>query len=178
MTAAATAPRAARLRFRRPTDADLEPVLAHWNDPDVRRYLWDDAPVARETARAVLAASAADFARAGFGLWIVEVPPATFGGVCGLRPVGDTADLEVLYSLAPALWGRGLATEAARAVVAWAFAGLGLARVLGGVDAPNVASRRVLEKIGMTPLEDGPVGEGSPVSYFAVTRDRFAVTSA
>ncbi|MEW6272624.1 MAG: GNAT family N-acetyltransferase [Thermodesulfobacteriota bacterium] len=131
----------------------------------------------RERAQPVLDGSAADFARDGFGLWIVDTEERRFAGVCGLRRVPGTADLEVLYSIEPALWGRGLATEAARAVVAWTFERLDLPRVLGGVDAPNAASRRVLEKLGMTPLPAAGAA-GTAVRYYAVTRERFGATSA
>jgi RimJ/RimL family protein N-acetyltransferase len=171
------APETARLRFRPAGDDDLAVVHAHWNDGAVRRYLWDDAPVPLETARSVLATSAADFARDGFGLWILELADGGFAGVCGLRRLEGSADLELVYSLEHALWGRGLATEAARAVVAWAFERLGLARVLAGVDPPNVASTRVLQKIGMTPLV-ADAAAGGAVRTYAVTRERFAATSA
>ena len=53
------------------------------------------------------------------------------------------------YSLARPLWGRGLVTEAARAVVAYGFAELGLARIQAFADIRNVGSWRVMEKLGM-----------------------------
>jgi RimJ/RimL family protein N-acetyltransferase len=159
------------------TADDVDAVHRHWNAELVRRFLWDDQPVALETVRAVLAASSADFARAGYGMWVLRDEAPGIVGLCGLRPIDGSDDVEVLYSIEPARWGRGLATEAARAVLTCAFARLGLTRILGGVDEPNVASRRVLEKLGMRPAAQ-PSGGPSGVHYLAVDRERFLATSA
>jgi RimJ/RimL family protein N-acetyltransferase len=162
-----SAPTSARLRFRPAARGDAPLLERHWSEPLVRRYLWDDRPVARETVLAVLAASAADFARAGYGLWILRQQDDTFAGTCGLRPFDGTPHVEVLYSVEPALWKRGLATEAAAACLRFAFERLALPRVLGGVDGPNAASRHVLEKLGMAPFE-GSVTAAGGVAYLAV----------
>jgi len=163
------APESTRLRFRRATADDVVALHAHWNAPLVRRYLWDDEAVALETVQAVVAASDDDFARAGFGLWVLSDRDGALAGMCGLRPVEDTGEVEILYSVEPALWGTGLATEAASAVLAHAFDVLGLERVLGGIDEPNVASGRVLEKLGMRPT---PSPDGAPpgVRYLVLER--------
>ena len=90
------------------------------------------------------------FDRHGFGFWGVrERGGEELIGFCGLRYVEPGADVEILYGIDPPLWGRGYATEAARALLAWAFRETGLTRILAGADAPNRASFRVLEKLGM-----------------------------
>jgi RimJ/RimL family protein N-acetyltransferase len=172
-----TEPHSPRLRYHPMRAADVAALHAHWNTPAVRRFLWDDEEVAPDTVRAVLTASDADFARAGYGLWVVTDAAGTLVGSCGLRPVEDTAEIEILYSVEPARWGAGLATEAAAAVLRHAFADLGLARVLGGTDEPNVASRRVLEKLGMHAV---PTIAGTPpgVDYLVVERAAFLATWA
>ena len=71
-------------------------------------------------------------------------------GFCGLRRLDDASGVEVLYGIAPAHWGRGLATEVAFAVLRYGFEEAGLGHILGIADKENAASRRVLEKIGMT----------------------------
>jgi RimJ/RimL family protein N-acetyltransferase len=169
-------PESARLRFRRATADDVAALHAHWNAPLVRRYLWDDQEVALETVRAVVAASAADFARAGFGLWVLSDAQGALVGMCGLRPVEGTAEVEILYSLEPARWGSGLATEAAAAVLTYAFDVLSLPRVLGGIDEPNVASRRVLERLGMRPTPP-PSGAAPGVRYLVREANAAPATS-
>lgn len=68
-----------------------------------------------------------------------------------LRRLDDASGVEVLYGTAPAHWGRGLATEVAFAVLRYGLEEAGRGRMLGIDDKVNAASRRVLEKIGMTP---------------------------
>ena len=73
-------------------------------------------------------------------------------GEAGLQYLEDGPDMELGYTLARAAWGRGYATEAAGAVLRWAFAGLRLHRMVAVADPANAASLRVLEKLGMTRL--------------------------
>ena len=158
-------PHSKRLVFR-PIAAEDETWLhAHWNRPEVRRYLWDDQEVAPATVRAIVWASEADFSRAGYGLWsLARATDGAFIGMCGLRRVGDGPEVELLYSLEPEAQGAGLATEAAAAVMAFALNVLRLPRVLAGVDAPNTASMKLLERLGMRPVDDVR-GEGEVVYW-------------
>ena len=114
------------------------------------RFLWDGEPVARETVAAVIASSRAAFASGGIGFYAVALSksPADVIGFAGLRPT-EADEVELLYALLPAHWGRGLATEAARAVLDHAFAALPLTRILAGADPPNAASFAVMERLGM-----------------------------
>jgi ribosomal-protein-alanine N-acetyltransferase len=163
----------ARLRFRPSTLDDVGALHRIWTDPDVRRYLWDNKIIPRETAEEVVRASLASFAEQRFGMWVLTVPgDDAIIGFCGLRHCEDPSGVEVLYGLLPAYWGKGLATEAARAVLRYGFAELQLERIWGGADAPNVASLRVLEKLGMTYEKTAPMplGEGH---WYSLTRKAF-----
>lgn len=73
----------------------------------------------------------------------------TFVGGCGLYPLPGTTDTEVAYRLPFACWGHGYATEMAAAALAHGFGAMGLARIVGVTHLDNVASQRVLAKIGM-----------------------------
>jgi RimJ/RimL family protein N-acetyltransferase len=107
-----------RLTLVPATRADLPVLLSHWRDPEVRRFLFDDEVLAEHDVAAVLAASDRDFASSGYGLWLIrETATNALAGTAGLRPLEEMR-IEVTYSLAPAAWGRGYATEAARAVIA------------------------------------------------------------
>src|SRR6185437_5321908 len=73
-------------------------------------------------------------------------------GDCGLQPLEHHGpEVELGYDLHPSAWGRGLATEAARAVMRIAFGELGLDRVVAVVKPDHVASQRVLVKAGLQP---------------------------
>jgi [ribosomal protein S5]-alanine N-acetyltransferase len=94
-------------------------------------------------------------------------------GYCGffLQTVDDAEELEIGYRLDPSYWGRGLATEAARAVRDHAFDDLQLSRVISLIHPDNIASRRVAEKNGMTP-EKQTVFRGFPTIVFALNREK------
>jgi len=163
----------ARLLLRPCTADDLDALHRLWTDPDVRRYLFDDRIIPREQAEATIRSSLASFPAHGFGLWVVRrTGEDAIVGFCGLSLTGEPPEVELLYGLAPSAWGQGLATEAARAVLRYGFAELRLARITAGADVPNVASLRVLEKLGMTFTRRTRTEYGE-VLYFAVTREEF-----
>ncbi len=141
-----------RTLFRPATMQDVGELHRLWRDPAVRRYLWDDEEIPHARAEAAVREAVEGFGRHGFGLWIAERAEGggTPIGFCGLRHLVGGPEVEVLYGVSPPEWGRGIATEMARAMLRYGFERAGLARVLGIADAENAASRRVLEKVGMT----------------------------
>lgn len=88
----------------------------------------------------------------GWALWAVEERSSgRFIGDCGLRPLEMRGpEVELGYDLHPEAWGRGLATEAARATLRFAFAELAIERIVAVVKPRHQRSRRVLEKAGLT----------------------------
>jgi [ribosomal protein S5]-alanine N-acetyltransferase len=145
-----------RLLLRPVTASDYAALQAHWAAPDVRRFLFDGAMLSPAEISEAIEDSTRDFAAAGYGLWLIQVQDRTdLTGTAGLRPLDDLG-LEIFYSLAPASWGKGYATEAARAVVEHAIGPLGLPEVLAEVDAGNTASVAVVERLGLTAFEVVP----------------------
>lgn len=137
----------ARLRLLPATEADVDPLHDIWVDPDVRRYLWDDIVIDRDIAAAVLAHSARDWRDRGYGIWLVtERDTNAVAGFTGFRSPEDRPEPELVFGLLPAFWGRGYATEAARA----ALDHLGPRAIWAATDPDNAASMRVLERLGMT----------------------------
>jgi RimJ/RimL family protein N-acetyltransferase len=161
----------ARLRLRPVAEADVDALHALWTHPQVRRYLWDDVVIDRATAAERVAASAASFASQRFGLWAIELRERGAPiGAAGLVVIDPAVGAEILYSLHPDHQGRGHATDAARAVLAYAFETLGLARVPGRTDAPNRASARVLERLGMR-FEGERLVNGNPHLCYVLARE-------
>ena len=93
-------------------------------------------------------------------------------GFCGFVRLEGMEEPELAYELTQAAWGDGLATEASLACLRYAFEDAGLERVIAGADAENVASLRVMEKLGMRYV--GTPNPGAPQeSYYAVYREDF-----
>jgi [ribosomal protein S5]-alanine N-acetyltransferase len=162
-----------RLVLRPVSDDDLAATHRLFDDPAVRRYLWDDRPVSLEAAASILEASARDFSERGVGLFGVRLRGAEeLVGLCGLRWEEGIGDMEIMYCLLPELWGRGLATEAAEACLRFAFDEAGLERVMAGADEPNAASLRVIEKLGMR-FVDRILPAAPEAPYFVLNRADF-----
>jgi RimJ/RimL family protein N-acetyltransferase len=148
------------LRPWRPAE-DLDALAALNADPGVMRFVAPNRPLSRAETAAQLERFAAHWDEHGFGLWAVVSrlePGAGCVGFAGLAiPSFLPAILpavEVGWRLTPAVWGRGLATEAARAGVAFGFERLGLRSIVSVIEPGNERSLRVAEKLGMRPAPD------------------------
>jgi RimJ/RimL family protein N-acetyltransferase len=145
---------------------DVAPLHAHWNDPRVARWLWDANPVPLQTVADLVTRSTRTFQAAGWGLWAIRpAPAAPLIGACGLSPFDPPPGIELLYSLAPTHWSRGLATEAATAVLAYAFDVLALPELLATTDDANHPSLRVLTRLGATPAPRVQLGSHTYPSF-------------
>ena len=137
-----------RLVLRTWHSDDAADALAIWGDPQVMRYVGEpfaDLAIAR---RAIERAAEAQCG-CGVSLWaVVEKASNEIVGACGFHFVAEGPELELAYHFKPTHWGRNFATEAAHACVLYAFERLHAIRIIAGVHTENVASRRVLEKVG------------------------------
>ena len=159
----------ARLLLRPWRDSDL-PLFAEQNaDPVVMRFLV--GPLTRAQSDAYVARSQQDLAEARICKWAVEIPGiAPFIGAVGLSRVRFEAPftpaVEVAWRLHRHYWGRGYATEAARAAIDDGFARIGLHEIVALTTLRNLASQRVMEKLGMTrtiEFDHPNVSEDSPL---------------
>jgi ribosomal-protein-alanine N-acetyltransferase len=143
------------------------------NEPAVRRYLWDDEPVEKATIRDLISQSTRMFSEAGIGLFGVRRRGSeNLIGFCGFVRLEGMEEPELAYELTQEAWGNGLATEASIACLRHAFEEAGLERMIAGADPENVASQRVIEKLGMRPV--GRLNPNVPeASYYAVYRGEF-----
>lgn len=149
------------------------------NEPLVRRYLWDDEPVSKAKIEEVVAQSTRMFSEEGLGLFGVRLQGAEEQlGFCGFLRLEGMEEAELGYELLPGLWGQGISTEAARACLRHAFEEVSLDRAIAGADEPNVASLRVIEKLGMRPA--GNINPSVPEApyYVLYRREFFAPVTA
>jgi RimJ/RimL family protein N-acetyltransferase len=142
-----------RLLLRAWVDADLEAFAAMNADPEVMEHM--PRVLAREESDALATRFRRSLAERGLGPWAVEIPgKVAFIGFIGLAvPAFDshfTPCVEVGWRIARAHWGKGYATEGARAALRAGFEELGLDAIVSMTVPANLRSRRVMEKLGMT----------------------------
>jgi ribosomal-protein-alanine N-acetyltransferase len=145
--------RTERLLLRRWRESDRQPFAALNADPAVMEHF--PAPLTRAESDAMVDRIEAAFERDGYGLWAVEpLETGRFVGFVGLNRVPYetpfTPAVEVGWRLAREAWGRGYASEAARAALGFAFTALGLDEIVSFTVPANLRSRAVMERIGMT----------------------------
>jgi RimJ/RimL family protein N-acetyltransferase len=163
-----------RLLLRRFRLEDADVVYRMGTDPQVTRYTHEHATSIEQAREILIEHPLADYQKHGFGRWAcVLKATGEVIGFSGLKRLEDLGEVDVGYRFLPAYWGKGLATEAARVALDFGFTQLRLPRIIGLVIPENVASVRVLEKIGMTFVEIITYHEIQPAKY-AIDAHRFA----
>ncbi len=144
-----------RLTLRRWQESDRAPFAAMNADPVVMHYF--EAPFTREQSDEAFDRYLAAFDRAGFSFFATIIrDTGDFAGTIGLQIMRDVVPnlpqpaVEIGWRLVRTAQGKGFATEGARAIVDFAFNELCLSEVVAITALPNQASRRVMEKLGMT----------------------------
>jgi RimJ/RimL family protein N-acetyltransferase len=164
-----------RLAFRPWAPADLPLALALWTNPEVNRFL--GGPFSPQQAEERLRLEIAMQETSGIQYWPIFLRSSgEHVGCAGLRPYQPARQIfELGFHLLPAFWGQGLAMEASRAVIAYAFETLGARALFAGHHPENAASRRVLEKLGFRYTHDEiypPTGVLHPSYYLEAPGSR------
>jgi RimJ/RimL family protein N-acetyltransferase len=161
-----------RLYLRPFALADLDALAAMYGDPEVMTYVGDGSMRDRERVGTSLETMSAMQTERGFAPWAVEERAGgALVGECGLYPLeGVGPQIELTYTFARPAWGKGYATEAGRAALAFAFTAAGLAEVIAVAHPENAASVRVLEKLGMRADGTG--------QYYGAELVRYVLTAA
>ena len=156
--------RTERLILRPWREEDLKPFAAMSADREVMEYF--PSTLTREESDAVARRLMAYIDEHGFGFWAVELPgEASFIGFTGIQQVMFDAPfvpepparaVEIGWRLARPFWGKGYASEAARAALAYGFDELGLPEIVSFTAMSNLRSQAVMKRIGMTrdPADD------------------------
>ncbi|MGA9997820.1 MAG: GNAT family N-acetyltransferase [Pyrinomonadaceae bacterium] len=157
------------LRMFRPDD--LDDLYSLFSDPDVVRYVGTGETASRAETETALQGIMNHWERHGFGRWaILDRHSQKFIGYGGLRMLIDTP--EVVYHLAKAYWGMGLATEMATASLRFGFQEKNFERIVAIAKPENLASVRVMQKIGMS-YERHTSYYNFPVIQYSILRENF-----
>lgn len=149
-------------------------ALAHtliYSDAEVMTYLDDGVPRPIEGTEKTIRYFIRHQQEHGFSIWAVTDKVAgEYVGQCGLCLLGKTGDIEVAYAFGKEYWGKGYATETARASLQYGFKEAGLSRVVALSYPPNLASQNVMRKLGMT-------HEGTTDRFGGVTLEFYTITA-
>jgi RimJ/RimL family protein N-acetyltransferase len=176
-----------RTRLRQWRESDLPAWVEMNADPEVRRY-FESTQSAEEAYASALRFRGA-IAERGWGGWAIEIPGVTpFAGFVGLIvqtvPTHFTPAVEIGWRLAQSCWKRGYATEAARAVVKFAFSRLELDELVSITVPGNAPSRAVMARLGFMrnaadDFDHPQVPDGHPYKrhvLYRLSRERFATS--
>ncbi len=145
--------------------ASLHQLFTH---PFIREFLWDDVIISPQETRKILEQNEQFFNKYSWGLWQLKLehaaPPI---GFVGLWPFFEQPQPQLLYGLLPDYTGQGLATEAAKKILAYAAKQLDFKFLTAATDIPNLASQKVLERIGMKKTEER-IESGKATYFFTI----------
>lgn len=162
-----------RLALQPFTLDDLDALAEINGDPQVMRYIGDGMPASRERTAERLNFIIEHGRRYGFSVWAVRSKQTpSLIGFCGLIRLDGTTEVEVGYRFAQAHWGKGFATESARASLRYGFEELALDRIVAVVQPENIASQRVLEKLGFKYEKDARY-YNTDLKYYAIAREAY-----
>ncbi len=162
-----------RLGFRCWAEEDFGLARELWGDAEVTRYF--GGPFSDEECLVRLQREMERLKSHGFQYWpIFSLSDGEHVGCCGLRPFGaDTAVPELGFHLRPKFWGQGLAIEAARTVIGYAFETIGAKGLVAGHHPENANSKKVMEKLGFQYThEEFFAGLGMNIPYYSMLRDK------
>lgn len=159
-----------RLVLTGPSREDFDDSAAMWGDPEVTRYI-GGKPFSREETWSKLCRNVGHWVLMGFGYWVARDRSGAFVGEVGFgewkREITPRLDApEAGWVLTPRAQGKGYATEAVRAALAWGERRFGNPRSVCIIDPGNRASVRVAEKCGFVP-QPGGIYKGNPTAIFA-----------
>lgn len=147
---------------------DALPLHRILSEPGVLRYFPSSNPPPLERVEKLIESHWKHWMDNGFGWWAVaDKGNDGLVGWCGLGLLEDTNEIEIKYLLRRSHWGRGIATEAAGPCIDYAYREVHLRTIIGLTHPDNIASQRVLEKIGLT--------FRNQAEYFGMTCFRYTI---
>lgn len=166
-----------RLLLRHFTPNDADELYRIYSNPDLFKYMSNEKPLLREQTRAIINSLIENWQQHHFGVWaVVYKKHQKLIGHCGFKFLEKTGEVQMGYLLLKSYWGRGLATEAASAALKYGFEVAKLERIVAIAKSENIASRRVMEKVGMKYEKDAYYYNNNVV-YYSSTREAYQLNA-
>jgi ribosomal-protein-alanine N-acetyltransferase len=162
-----------RLLLRQFTPNDLDDLHRIYSDPDLSKFMPNEKPLPLEETKAAIRSITENWEQYHFGVWaVIYKKHEKLIGHCGLKFLENTLEVQIGYLLLKSYWGRGLGTEAASAVLKYGFEIAKLQRIVAVAKPDNIASRRVLEKVGLEYEKDAYFYDNDVV-YYSLLRENY-----
>ena len=157
-----------RLILRRFTEADAPLILQLNSDPDVVKYVHEPVLQTEEEAREIIVSIILPQYELNLGRWAMHTKADNeFIGWCGLKYLPKKDEIDLGYRLYKKCWGKGYATEAATHALEYGFNALKIPLITGKAHVDNIASLKILEKIGMKFIRE-EVEDECPIKVYTI----------
>jgi ribosomal-protein-alanine N-acetyltransferase len=162
-----------RLRLRHFTPDDADDLYHIYSYPELFKYMSNEKKLSWEQTVGVINSLTENWQQHQVGVWaVVYKKDRKLIGHCGFKFLENTQEIQIGYLLLPSYWGMGLGTEAASAALKYGFEGAKLERVVAVAKPENIASRRVMEKVGMKYEKDAYYYNNNVV-YYSISRKAY-----
>lgn len=160
-----------RLIVRQFTLDDFEAVYEFGSNLEVQKYTGDPLIESLDAAKELIKnVWYHDYEKYGYGRWaVIYKPDNALIGFAGLKFESDIDETDIGFRFLPEYWGKGIATEASIPILEYGFKHFGLKKIIGIAMPENIASCKVLEKIGLTFYKvDGFDGDGGKYNWYKI----------
>ena len=163
-----------RLLLRKFSLNDIEAVYQFNSNVELHRYTGDEIINSRQRAEQTIKDIwLKDYTNYGYGRWaVIYKPENKIIGFAGLKYLAEIGETDIGYRILPHYWGKGLVSEISKQIILYGFNELNLKRIIGIAMPENIASCKVLEKIGFSFYkEDGYHGDDNTYNWYKIDRD-------
>lgn len=170
-----------RLLLRQFTPNDVHALYRIYSNSELFKYMVNEIATEKwllwQQTKAIINSLIENWQKHQFGVWaVVDKKNQKLIGHCGFKFLEDTREVQIGYLLMKSYWCRGLATEASSAALKYGFEIAKFERVVAISKSENIASRRVMEKVGMKYEKDAYYYKNDVV-YYSLTRSHFTQLS-
>jgi RimJ/RimL family protein N-acetyltransferase len=165
----------ARLKLRPPSSDDVSTIHSLWSDPEVTRFIPIIMFRTPDEIVEFVRLSRERWKERGFGIFVVvDKESDKMIGYCGLQYLDSTTEIEIYYGFFKENWNKGVATEAAKAVLRFGFEELKAPNIAAITLPENRASQTVLQKLGLQKTGENRFFRETECLYYVVGRDQYS----